>query len=159
MTAIWQLPSMSQVTMILKKTLTESRQPAQKFDLQTPKAYTDAIWSFIYPSEERKAYTEDKEQNETCGFHIPILAKSLYFQPARVYIHLQVFQCSDITNAVSELILLHRCLKRVTTNLDRYFWKNVSLLPSHTAKNPSPLFLCISSSITAASLSPGCDRN
>lgn len=96
-------------------------QPAQKFNLQTPKAYPAAIWSFIYPSEERKEYTRDQEQNETHGFHIPILAKSLCFQPAHVYIHLQMFQCSDITNAVSELILLHQWLKRVTINLDRHF--------------------------------------
>lgn len=34
-------------------------QHAQKCDLKTSKAYTDAIWSFIYPSEERKEYTGD----------------------------------------------------------------------------------------------------
>lgn len=82
-------------------------QPSQKFHLLPPKAYTDAIWSFIYPSEERKEFIGDQEQNETHGFHIPILAKSLSFHTICVHIHLQMFQCSDITNAVSELILLY----------------------------------------------------
>lgn len=141
---------MSQITTVLKKTLIESRQPAQKFDLQTPKAHIDAIWSFIYPSEERKAYTGDEEQNEIHGFHIPVLAKSLYIQPAHVYIHLQMFQCSAITKAVSECIL-YQCLKRVMTNLDRYFWK-MYLYYLPTLPRTHLLFLCISSSITAAKI-------
>lgn len=75
-------------------------QPSQKFDLQSPKAHTDAVLLFIYPSDERNEFDGYQEQNETHCFHSLLLAKLLYFQTACVYIYLQMFRCSDITHAV-----------------------------------------------------------
>lgn len=82
-----------------KKKLIQSMQPIKKFDLQSPKAYTDAVL-FIYPSDERNEFDGYQEQNETHCFHSLLLAKLLYFQTACVYIYLQMFCCSDITHAV-----------------------------------------------------------